>query len=55
MWAVKRSRETPGSYGNVTAYSAGYRWYPIMLSRAGLAFDAEYSITKSIGIVPESW
>ncbi len=45
---------TPGSYGNVTAYSAGYRWYPIMLSRAGLAFDAEYSITKSIGIVPES-
>ena len=45
---------TPGNYGNVTAYSAGYRWYPIMLSRAGLAFDAEYSITKSIGIVPES-
>ena len=45
---------TAGDYGNVTAYSAGYRWYPIMFSRAGVAFDAEYSITKSIGIIPES-
>ncbi|MFZ0884201.1 MAG: hypothetical protein WAN14_12450 [Candidatus Acidiferrales bacterium] len=45
---------TPGDYGNVTAYTAGYRWYPIMFSRAGVAFDAEYSISKSIGIVPES-
>lgn len=44
----------PGNYGNVTAYTIGYRWYPIMLSRAGLALDAEYSRTKSIGIVPES-
>jgi hypothetical protein len=44
----------PGDFGNVTAYSFGYRWYPIMLSRAGLAIDAEYSRTKSIGIVPES-
>jgi hypothetical protein len=44
----------PGDYGNVVAYSFGYRWYPIMFSRAGLAIDAEYSRTKSIGIVPES-
>jgi hypothetical protein len=44
----------PGDFGNVTAYSFGYRWYPIMFSRAGLAIDAEYSRTKSIGIVPES-
>ncbi|MGA7921734.1 MAG: hypothetical protein WCA38_18895, partial [Candidatus Acidiferrales bacterium] len=44
----------PGDYGNVTAYSGGYRWYPIMFSRAGLAINAEYSISKSIGIVPES-
>jgi hypothetical protein len=44
----------PGSYGNVTAYSVGYRWYPIMFSRAGVALDGEYSRTKSIGIVPES-
>jgi len=38
----------------VTAYSVGYRWYPIMFSRAGLAFHNEYSISKSVGIVPES-
>jgi hypothetical protein len=44
----------PGNFGNVTAYSVGYRYYPIMFSRAGLAFHNEYSISKSIGIVPES-
>jgi hypothetical protein len=44
----------PGDYGNVTAYSVGYRYYPIMFSRAGLAWHNEYSISKSIGIVPES-
>ncbi len=45
---------TPGDYGNVTAYSVGYRYYPIMFSRAGLAWHNEYSISKSVGIVPES-
>jgi hypothetical protein len=44
----------PGNYGNITAYSVGYRYYPIMFSRAGLAWHNEYSIVKSIGIVPES-
>ena len=44
----------PGNFGNVTAYSVGYRWYPIMFSRAGIALDGEYSRTKSIGIIPES-
>jgi hypothetical protein len=44
----------PGDYGNVTAYSVGYRWYPIMFSRGGVAWHNEYSISKSIGIVPES-
>lgn len=42
------------NFGNVTAYSLGYRWYPIMFSRAGIALNGEYSRTKSIGIVPES-
>ena len=27
----------PTDYGNIRAYSFGYRWYPIMFSRAGLA------------------
>jgi len=44
----------PGNQSNIDAYSVGYRWYPIMFSRAGLAFHNEYSITKSIGIVPLS-
>jgi hypothetical protein len=44
----------PANFGNVTAYSVGYRYYPIMFSRAGLAWHNEYSISKSIGIVPES-
>jgi hypothetical protein len=44
----------PGNYGNVTAYSVGYRYYPFMFSRGGLAWHNEYSISKSIGIVPLS-
>ena len=45
---------TPGDQSNIDAYSIGYRWYPIMFSRAGLAFHNEYSIVKSIGIPPLS-
>jgi len=44
----------PSSLGNIDAYSFGYRWYPIMFSRAGLAFHNEYSIVKSIGNLPLS-
>lgn len=29
--------------GNVDTWTIGYRWYPIMFSRAGLAFHNEYS------------
>jgi len=32
--------------GNVDSFTIGYRWYPIMLSRAGLAFHNEYSQAK---------
>jgi hypothetical protein len=45
---------TPSSQGNIDAYSVGFRWMPIMFSRAGVALHGEYSITKSIGIVPLS-
>ncbi|MFZ3215731.1 MAG: hypothetical protein WA192_06700 [Candidatus Acidiferrales bacterium] len=44
----------PGSYGNITGYSFGYRWYPIMFSRAGVALDGEYSRVRTIGNEPES-
>jgi len=52
--ALVNEGSVPNNYGDVTAYSVGYRWYPIMFSRAGLAFHNEYSISKSVGIVPES-
>ena len=55
---IRMSRQalsaTPSEQGNIDAYSFGYRWYPIMFSRAGLAQHTEYSIVKSIGIVPLS-
>ena len=40
--------------GNIDAYSVGYRWYPLMFSRGGLAFHNEYSITKTQGAYPQS-
>jgi hypothetical protein len=45
---------TPDNLGNIDAFSFGYRWYPIMFSRAGLAFLGELSFTKTIGTVPLS-
>jgi hypothetical protein len=33
--------------GNVDTWTIGYRWYPIMFSRAGLAFHNEYSQAKT--------
>jgi hypothetical protein len=44
----------PGNLGDIDAYSFGYRWYPFMYSRAGLAFHNEYSMARSRGIVPLS-
>jgi len=44
----------PRNLGNINAYTVGYRWYPIMFSRAGLAFDNEFSIVKTIGAAPLS-
>lgn len=44
----------PNNYGNVTGYAIGYRWYPIMFSRAGLAWHNEYSRVRSNGFLPLS-
>src|ERR1700740_3056297 len=40
--------------GNVDSFTIGYRWYPIMLSRAGLAFHNEYSQAKMGNLAPLS-
>jgi hypothetical protein len=34
------------NFGNVDTFTLGYRWYPIMFSRAGLAFHNEYAQAK---------
>jgi hypothetical protein len=44
----------PDDLGNIDAFTFGYRWYPIMFSRAGLAILGEVSFTKTIGTVPLS-
>ncbi|MEP6472324.1 MAG: hypothetical protein ABJC74_01295 [Gemmatimonadota bacterium] len=55
---VRMSRQadpaTPKNLGNTDAFTFGYRWYPIMFSRAGLAFHGEVSYTKTIGTAPLS-
>jgi hypothetical protein len=55
---VRMSRQsvpgTPKKLGNIDAFTFGYRWYPIMFSRAGLAMVGEVSLTKTIGTVPLS-
>jgi len=38
--------------GNVDSFTIGYRWYPIMLSRAGLAFHNEYAQAKMGNLAP---
>jgi hypothetical protein len=45
---------TPKKLGNIDAFTFGYRWYPIMYSRAGLAVVGELSFTKTTGMVPLS-
>jgi len=45
---------TPSTLGNVDAFTFGSRWYPIMISRAGLAVVGEVSFNKTIGAAPLS-
>ena len=55
---IRMSRQalatTQSNLGNIDAYSFGYRWYPFMTSRAGLAWHTEYSVVKTQGAVPLS-
>jgi hypothetical protein len=39
-----------GDQGNLNAFTVGFRWYPFMFSRAGLAYHTEYSFVSSKGI-----
>ncbi len=45
---------TPSDLGNINAFTVGYRYYPIMYSRAGFAFVGELSSSNTIGMAPLS-
>jgi hypothetical protein len=53
---VQMSRQanplTRKDLGDLKVWTVGYRWYPIMSSRAGLAWHQEYSIARSVGMAP---
>jgi len=55
---VKMSQQaiagTPSDLGNINAVSLGWRWYPIMFSRGGLAWHTEFSLAQTKGAPPLS-
>ena len=44
---------TPSNLGNIDNYVFGYRYYPIMTSRAGFAWHNEYSWIRGRGLAPD--
>jgi hypothetical protein len=44
---------TPSDLGNLNMFTFGYRWYPIMTSRAGFAWHNEYSWLRQRGTAPD--
>ena len=56
--SVRMSRQTmpdtPSDLGNIDATAVGFRWYPIMLSRTGLALHGEYALSSTTGAAPLS-
>jgi hypothetical protein len=42
----------PSNLGNTDMYTFGFRWYPIMTSRAGFAWHNEYSWMRTRGFSP---
>jgi hypothetical protein len=43
----------PSNLGNIEMYTFGYRYYPIMTSRAGFAWHNEYSWVRQQGTAPD--
>jgi len=44
----------PKTQGNADAIALGFRAYPFMFSRDGMAIHGEFAMTKTIGTVPLS-
>ena len=56
-WIRMTQQAVPGTasnLGNIDAYTFGYRWYPIMTSRAGFAWHNEYSWVRQRGTAPDA-
>jgi hypothetical protein len=53
---VQMSRQanpaTRKNLGDVRVWTVGYRWYPFMSSRAGLAWHQEYALARTVGTAP---
>jgi len=45
---------TPKTLGNVDAFAVGFRAYPFMFSRDGMALHGEFAMTKTAGVAPLS-
>ena len=45
---------TPKTFGNVDAIAVGFRAYPFMFSRDGMALHGELAMTRTIGMAPLS-
>jgi len=55
-WERMSQQADPASasnFGDVDMYTIGYRYYPIMTSRAGFAWHNEYSWTRQRGTAPD--
>lgn len=47
------STTNPSNFGNIDNYVFGFRWMPIMTSRAGFAWHNEYSWIRQQGFAPD--
>jgi len=45
---------TPKSLGDADAIALGFRYYPFMISRDGMALHGEFAMTRTTGMAPLS-
>ena len=45
---------TPKSLGDADAFAVGFRYYPFMISRDGMALHGEFAMTRTTGMAPLS-
>jgi hypothetical protein len=45
---------TPNTFGDADAFAVGFRYYPFMFSRDGMALHGEFAMTRTTGMAPFS-